>query len=237
MISKDLMRRILTIFLAALPFFVFSQGKSHHDTVGHGNFIRLNVARLLTADLAVSYERTLSRKVSLEMEFGYQCALESHVHSDEGNPFFRIYQLLPGEGFSVEAGPKIYRLSRNHPGFYIQPWGIFKNMRCTDVSFRSSGYGDKEKCYPYGDNRYRVYGAAIRVGSMKTYGCFVMDFYAGAGIKVMDNHYNLYGYWDQEKEDLLPYNKDKSPDSLHKMTALPVISLGLKIGFGFGRGR
>ena len=245
------MRVVLIFFLATMHLYIFSQENVLHDPAGpapkptersltrtdtvHGNFLKLNLARLLFVDFAVSYERKISQKISLEMEFGYQYPIESHGHSDMGNPFFGITLLLPGQGFSLEAGPKIYRLNRNHPGFYILPWLIFKDMRCTDVSFTSSVYGNKEKNYPYGDNRYQVYGAIFRIGTMKNFGGLILDFYTGVGIKVNYNHYVLYGYWDTEKEKLLPYNKDGSPVSTQKTTAYPAISLGLKIGFGFGR--
>lgn len=245
------MRIVLIFFLAALHLNTYSQDNRLHKPAGsapkpnarslaridtvHGNFIKLNLARLLFLDFAVSYERKLSQKLSLEMEFGYQYPLESHQHSDMGNPFFGLTVLLPGQGFSLEAGPKIYRLSRNHPGFYMLPWVIVKDMSCTDVSFPSSVYGNKEKCYPYGDNHYQVYGAILRIGTMRNFGGVIIDFYTGVGIKVKCNHYDLYGYWDNEKEKLLTYNNDGSPVSTQKTTAYPAISLGLKIGFGFGR--
>jgi len=245
------MRGLLIFLLAALPFSDFSQEKGLYDPAGptlgsfeknlartdtvHGNFIKLNLARLLFVDFAISYERKISKKISLEMEFGYQYPLESHQHSDMGNPFYGVTLLLPGQGFSVEAGPKIYRLNRNHPGFYILPWMIIKDMWCTDVSFPSSVYGNKEKCYPYGDNHYQVYGVIFRIGTMKNFGGLILDLYTGVGIKVKCNHYDLYGYWDNEKEELLSYNKDGSPVSTQKTTVYPAISLGLKIGFGFGR--
>jgi hypothetical protein len=245
------MRAVLIFLLATLPFSDFSQEKGFFNPPGptpipverslprtdtvHGNFIKLNLARLLFVDFAVSYERKISRKISLEMEFGYQYPLESHQHSDMGNPFFGLTLFLPGQGFSLEAGPKIYRLNRNHPGFYILPWVIFKDMRCTDVSFPASVYGNKEKSYPYGDNHYQVYGAILRIGTMKNFGGLILDLYTGVGIKVKCNHYDLYGYWDNETEELLSYNKDGSPVSTQKTTVYPAISLGLKIGFGFGR--
>lgn len=245
------MQGVLIFFLATLSFSAYAQEKGLSDPAGptlgsseknlartdteRGNFIKLNLARLLFVDFAVSYERKISRKISLEMEFGYQYPLESHQHSDIGNPFFGLTLFLPGQGFSFEAGPKIYRLNQNHPGFYILPWMIFKDMVCTDVSFPASVYGNKEKCYPYGDNHYQVYGVIFRIGTMKNFGGFILDLYTGVGIKVKSNHYNLYGYWDTDKEDLLSYNKDGSPVSFRKTTVYPAISLGLKIGFGFGR--
>jgi hypothetical protein len=45
----------------------------------------------------------------------------------------------------------------------------------------------------------------------------------------------LIGYWDNEKEDLISYNKDGSPVSTQETMAYPAISLGLKTGYGFGR--
>jgi hypothetical protein len=40
------------------------------------------------------------------MEFVYQYPLESHEHSDMGNPFFGLTLLLPGQGFPLEASLK-----------------------------------------------------------------------------------------------------------------------------------
>lgn len=166
----------------------------HLDTV-HGNFIKLNLSRLLFLDIALSYERKITKKISLEAEAGYQVAIESHTLSPEGVLIFEPLLFLPGQGFSFEAGPKFYRLSRNNPGFYLLPWAVFKTMWCTNVAFPGSadpnGQDDR---YPNGNNHYQVYGAIMRVGTMKRFGGVVLDLYAGAGLKVRVNHYELFSY-------------------------------------------
>jgi hypothetical protein len=199
----------------------------------HSNFIKFNLARLLFLDFAVSYERKISRKVSIEAEFGYQCPIEYHNITSSGNLGFNLQIMAPGQGYSFMAGPKIYRLYKKRPGFYLQPWAIFKYMWCTNVSFPSTVYDNPKYCYPFGDNHYQVYGASLRIGVMQTYHGVILDFYTGIGLKYRVNHYTLYGYHDDEREESHSYNKDRSPVYTTESSVYPFISLGLKLGFGF----
>ncbi|MEI6901067.1 MAG: hypothetical protein WCL00_14420, partial [Bacteroidota bacterium] len=84
----------------------------------HSNFIKLNLARLFGLEIAFSYERKISRKISLELELGYGFPIYVHTPPGNGNPF-EAFPYFPSEGYSIYIGPKFYNLSApNSHGFY-----------------------------------------------------------------------------------------------------------------------
>ena len=69
----------------------------------HNNFIKMNLARLLSFEIAFSYERKISRRWSLELELGYGFPV-----GDKNNPSGDLLaaKFYYPESFSVLAGPK-----------------------------------------------------------------------------------------------------------------------------------
>ena len=195
------------------------------DTI-HSNFIKLNLARLFGLEIALSYERKITDKVSLEIELGYGFPLQVHTPPGNGNPF-EANPYLPSGGYSIYFGPKFYNLSLNMPGFYFEPFFMFKDLKAEDIYFPSNS-----EQYKFGDKYTMVYGLSLRIGTVRKYGGLVVDYYAGLGVKFKDYTYYYYGYYNAYGHHIY-YNPDHSPVIENELSILPSVSLGIKLGFGF----
>lgn len=198
----------------------------------HSNFIKLNLARLLSFEIAFSYERKLTRSWSVELELGYGFPV-GNKDSPSGNPFAGKFYYP--ESFSVLAGPKLYRIIPEMPGAYIELFLQFKNERFLDSYFpinvpnENSDIGN----YTHGDVYSKVYGFSFRFGTLRKYGQVIIDYYTGIGLKIKVNTYHLDGYYDGERDQFYYFNTDHSPVKSEQNVLVPVFSLGLKLGFGF----
>jgi len=200
------------------------------DTI-HSNFIKLNLARLFSFEIAFSYEHKVSPFVSVELELGYQLPLYPSPPGS-GSPF-ETDQLF-SEGFTLLIGPKLYRLWKNRPGFYLEPFAIFKTLRYLNVYFPAS-YADipRSESYPIGDKYTQVYGITLRIGTIRKYGKVIVDYYTGIGMKVKDYTYKFYGYDDYYDGKTVYYSADHTPVIRKSTEIWPVFNLGIKMGFGF----
>lgn len=201
------------------------------DTI-HSNFIKLNLTRLFSFEIALSYERKLSPFVSLEFEVGYQFPLYDRTRPGSGD-LLETAQLF-SEGFSLLLGPKVYRLWNRRPGFYIEPFAIFKTLRYLNVYLPGSYVSNpSSEFYPFGDKYTTVYGITLRIGTVRKYGKLILDYYTGLGIKVKDYAYYYYGYYDHYDNKNVYYLLDHSAITRKVTEIWPVFNLGIKIGFGF----
>ena len=192
----------------------------------HSNFIKLNLARLFGLEIAFSYERKISRKISLELELGYGFPIYVHTPPGNGNPF-EAFPYFPSEGYSIYIGPKFYNLSApNSHGFYFEPFFMFKNLKAIDIYFPSNS-----DTYKHGDRYTLVYGLSLRIGTVRKYGGVVVDYYAGLGVKFKDNTYYCKSYWNGYQH--IYYFKDHTALVSKELIVLPSVSLGIKMGFGF----
>ncbi|MEI7727896.1 MAG: hypothetical protein WCK09_22505, partial [Bacteroidota bacterium] len=77
-------------------------------------------------------------------------------------------------------------------------------------------------------------GLSIRIGIMKRYGTFVVDYYFGGGVKYIMVHQLVYGsYYYHDSGQMHWYNEDHSPIVTDQTLLGLVINLGIKIGFAF----
>lgn len=84
------------------------------------------------------------------------------------------------------------------------------------------------------DQKRNDFGLSFRIGYMKRYGKFVVDWYAGAGIKYILLHQVVYGYYPyHDSSNLMWFNQDHSPDVYNKQLWGPVFNVGVKMGFAF----
>jgi hypothetical protein len=201
------------------------------DTV-HNNFIKMNLARLLSFEFAFSYERRISRRWSAEFELGYGFPV-GNKGNPSGNPFGATFYFP--ESFSVLAGPKFYRIIPKMPGSYLELFLQFKDERFLNSYFSPSVPNDHSSSanYPHGDVYSKVYGFSFRLGTLRKYGPVVIDYYTGIGLKIKVNTYYLDGYYNGDSDWFYYYHTDHSPDISKQNVLVPVFSLGLKLGFGF----
>ena len=199
----------------------------------HSNFIKLNLSRLFGLEIAMAYERKISRSVSLEIELGYQFTT-SHRRKPGSGDVFENFP-FPPEGYSVYIGPKIYRIF-NNPGGYVEPSFLFKDLRYLNQLFASDNklvQPVSSEYYPVGNQFIQVYGLNLRFGMLRKYGKVIFDYYTGAGVRLKDNTYYFYGYYDYHDNHTFYYNADHSPRIVKDLTVTPAIYLGVKMGFGF----
>jgi hypothetical protein len=77
-------------------------------------------------------------------------------------------------------------------------------------------------------------GLSFRVGYMRRYGQFVVDFYLGAGLKYVMLHQLIYADYLYHDSDAMHWrNEDHSPDVYDLFLYQPVINGGIKIGVAF----
>ncbi|MEI8004890.1 MAG: hypothetical protein WCI48_01690 [Bacteroidota bacterium] len=198
----------------------------------HKNFIKMNLARLLSFEIAFSYERKISRRWSVELELGYGFPV-GNKSNPSGNPLAAKFYYP--ESFSVLAGPKYYRIIPKMPGSYLEFFLQFKDERFLDSYFSSSVPGNPSgsEINPHGDVYSKVYGFSFRFGTLRKYGAVVVDYYTGIGLKLKVNTYYLDGYYNGERDEFHYYNADHSQVKSEQNVLVPVFNLGLKLGFGF----
>jgi hypothetical protein len=187
------------------------------------NFVKVNITKILHLEMAFSYERFISRKLTWETElsaiFGVQSA---DAYYTINYPFYNY------DGFSVTTYPKFYIINSRT---YLSPTFIYRYLWFTDVR---TGWPGSNENGELQDQYRNDFGLSLRVGFMKRYGKFVIDYYAGAGIKYIKLHQLVYGsYYYHDSNEMHWSNEDHSPNVYDKNLVRPVINAGIKIGFAF----
>jgi hypothetical protein len=198
----------------------------------HNNFIKMNLARLLSFEIAFSYERKFSNRWSAELELGYGFPV-----GDKNTPSGDLLaaKFYYPESFSVLAGPKYYGIIPEMPGSYLEFFLQFKDERFLNSYFSINVPNENSgsEIYPHGDVYSKVYGFSFRFGTLRKYGSVVVDYYTGIGLKIKVNTYYLDGYFDGKRDWFYYYNADQSAITCEQNVLVPVFNLGLKLGFGF----
>ena len=187
------------------------------------NFLKFNLIKLAHLEIALSYERVITPKVSWETEisviFGIQGA-DAHYQFN--------YPLYNYNGFSLTTNPKYYF---GHSGFYVGTVFMYRYLWFDQV--RTAWPGESAA----GDLQDQVrndFGGSFRIGIMRRYGQAVVDWYVGGGIKVIMVHQLVYADYRYADNDQMHWrHEDHSPDVYDQTLLGPVINAGIKIGFGF----
>jgi hypothetical protein len=189
------------------------------------NFLKVNIAKLFHLELALSYERYISKRFTWETE------LSGILGINGADAYYFIdYPLYNYNGISITTYPKFYVIS---PRTYLSPvfmyrylW--FKGVRTDWPDKDTEGNGELQDQY-----RHDL-ALSLRIGFMRRYGKFVIDFYAGGGIKYIIIHQLVYSTYEDHDDDEMYWNHpDHSPDTYNKGLFGPVINLGIKIGGAF----
>ena len=197
----------------------------NHDTRHYNNFLKWNVTKVAHLEIAFSYERLIAKNITWETElsaiFGVQSA----------DAYYQIPQPLYNyNGFSVTTYPKYYVIS---PTAYLGVVFMYKYLWATGIrtDWPDKGGSGNGKL----QDQYRNdLGLSIRIGIMKRYGTFVVDYYFGGGVKYIMVHQLVYGsYYYHDSGQMHWYNEDHSPIVTDQTLLGLVINLGIKIGFAF----
>ena len=188
------------------------------------NFLKWNVSKLAHLEVAFSYERLIAPNLTWETElsaiFGVKSADAYYMNN---------YPLYNYNGFSVTTYPKFYLIN---PRTYLSFVFMYRYLWATDIrtDWPDGGNGNGQLQDQYRND----FGLSARLGIMKRYGQFVVDYYLGAGIKYIMLHQLVYGMYEyHDSSQMIWYNPDHSPTVQDRIIYGPVVNLGIKIGFGF----
>jgi len=194
-----------------------------YNPLKYKNSFKINLAKLLHVELALSYERVIDSVYSLETEVGYIVGFKN------ADGYYTInYPIYNYSGCFIQTIMKYYY---NGNGAYFAPVLLYKYLWCTGMRTGfpfSSANGDLQ------DQFRNDYGISIRMGKAKRYGQFIVDYYAGLGVKLVSIHVNDYGkYLEHDEGRMTWYHTDHSPKVSEQSLIHPIVNLGVKIGAGF----
>jgi hypothetical protein len=187
----------------------------------YGNFLKINIAKLIHLEFAIAYERRIGKKLSWETEAGYQVG----VRNADAHYMFN-YPLYNYNGFTVLTYPKYYCInSRTYIGLAF----LYKYLYFTQVrtGFQDTGGEGGSLQDQFRDD----YGLSVRIGMTKRFGNFILDLYGGLGYKYVTIHQVIYGYYLYH--DSSQYHAYDTPEIYNETLYMPIVNFGIKIGFGF----
>ena len=189
----------------------------------YSNFLKFNMTKLFHLELAFSYERLISKNFTWETELSAIFGVAS------ANAYYTInYPLFNYDGFSVTTYPKFYIINSRT---YLGPVFMYRYLWFLGVR---TGWPDGGGNGELQDQYRNDFGLSLRVGFMKRYGKFVIDYYVGAGVKYILLRQLVYGsYLYHDSSQMHWNNEDHSPDVYNQHLFGPVINAGIKLGFAF----
>ena len=195
---------------------------SESEPLVTNNFIKLNLVKLLHLELGVSYERVISKKFSWEVEFSGMLGVPS------SGILTNVYPLFNYSGISITAYPKYYF----SPKAYVS---VVLMYRYLWVKGMTSAWPDQNEISgSYFTDQYRNdFGLSLRIGIMKRYGKWIVDYYFGAGVKYIALKQLIYGQYEEDSSYLIWNNENHTPTLVYKELFGPVINFGIKIGKAF----
>ena len=189
------------------------------------NILKVNITKVINAEIAFDYERRLTDRWTFEVEAGYQFASGYRMGDDF---FLDSYPLWKYSGINIVAGPKLY-LGRI---VYLQMIVIYHYLDMDLSRTKTATSGHYGLQYQYRND----FGGALRFGLIsRAFGSMVFDSYIGIGLKACRINQFIYGSYsyDDSNNYFNWYNTDHSADHNHVTLLKPVINLGIKIGIGF----
>jgi hypothetical protein len=187
----------------------------------HKNFLKLNVAKIFHLELALSYERLLAKNFTWETEVSAIFGVVSFTSEMINYPLFNY------SGFSITSYPKFWV----NPRTYLAVVLMYRNLGVVGMK---SDWPDAMNYGKLQDQFRNDYGLSFRLGVMKCYGRFVIDYYAGFGVKDVWLHQLVYGeYIEFESNTIHWYNQDHSATISDTDRLGLVLNLGIKIGGAF----
>ncbi|MFZ4520371.1 MAG: hypothetical protein ACOYNC_01625 [Bacteroidales bacterium] len=196
------------------------------QTRHYENFLKWNVSKLGHLEIALAYERVIVPNLTWENEFSVIFGVQgADAYYMNNIPLYNY------NGFSITTYPKYYL--PNHKA-YLSMVFMYRYLWATGIRTDWPGQAGSSGNGKLQDQYRDDYGLSIRVGWMKRTKQFIVDFYAGAGIKYVALHQLVYGYYRyHDSESMGWYNPDHSPDVYDKGLISPVLNLGVKIGVAF----
>ncbi len=189
----------------------------------YNNFLKWNITKLAHLEVAFSYERLITETLTWETElsaiFGVQSA---DAHYQIPQPLYNY------NGFSVTTYPKLFLINSTT---YFGAVFMYRYLWANDIR---TGWPDQYESGLLQDQYRNDFGISLRIGIMRRYGSFVVDYYFGGGVKYITLHQLVYGYYQyHDSGSMRWYHEDHSPDVYDKALLGLVLNLGIKIGLAF----
>lgn len=187
------------------------------------NFLKVNISKIFHLEMAFSYERLISKNFTWETEVSAIFGVAS------ADAYYTInYPLYNYNGFSITTNPKFYIINSRT---YMAPVFMYRYLWAIGIR---TDWPDKGGNGELQDQYRNDFGLSLRIGVMKRYKKFVIDYYVGGGVKYIMLHQLVYGsYYYHDSETMHWYNDDHSPNVYDRYLFGPVINAGIKLGFAF----
>ena len=192
--------------------------------VQHTNVFKFDAMRLIIGDIALSYERVIGQKTSLEFEAGptlSNLGLNRLAFHDDGSLNGAKSTGLGGFGsLAIRFYPLDGRPALNQ--FYISPKYKYRQYNELIASNQGSALADRAG---YSKQHIFTFNFGIQQWVAKQ---FALDYYVGIGIGHSNDRYSTANsYYDEVKMDWAEEWVDQS-----SKTANVVLSIGIKCGIG-----
>ena len=211
-----------TVYIHHLSGKVRNELLAPQNPLVYKNFLKWNVAKIFHLEFGLSYERMISKKISWETEVSAILGITSGA-----NFLTKTHSLYNYDGFSVTTYPKFYFTNSRT---YLSGVFMYRYLQAIDTHTvwpANDGNGD------FQDQYRNDFGLSVRIGFMRRYGRFLVDYYVGGGIKYTMLHQLVYGY--DAYYNLIYWRQEDHSADVYNMGLLgPVFNLGIKIGRAFG---
>ena len=220
-------REVIVIDRHAAPE---KRSTSHEDDflsekwVQHTNVFKFDAMRLIIGDIALSYERVIGQKTSLEVELGptlSNLGLNRLTFHNDGSLDNNKNTGLGGFGsLAIRFYPLDGRPALNQ--FYISP--KYKYRQYNEMISANPGSALSDR-HGYAKQHIFTFNFGIQQWVAKQ---FALDYYVGIGIGHSNDRYSTANsYYDETTMDWAEEWIDKSAQ-----TANVVLSIGIKCGIG-----
>lgn len=194
------------------------------DWVQHDNVFKFDAMRLIIGDIALSYERVIGQKTSLEVELGptiSNLGLNRLKFHNDGSLDNSKNSSLGGFGsLAVRFYPLDGRPALNQ--FYISPKYKYRQYNEMISPNAGSALADRDG---YSKQHIFTFNFGIQQWVAKQ---FALDYYVGFGIGHSSDRYSIANsYYDSGAMDWKEEWIDKS-----SKTANVILSVGIKCGIG-----
>lgn len=195
-----------------------------NNWVQHDNVFKFDAMRLIIGDIALSYERVIGQKTSLEVELGptlSNLGLNRLTFHNDGSVGSNKNTSLGGFGsLAIRFYPLDGRPALNQ--FYVSPKYKYRQYNEMISPNAGSALSDRNG---YSKQHIFTFNFGIQQWVAKQ---FALDYYVGIGIGQSSDRYSTANsYYDEVKMDWSEEWIDKTTK-----TANVVLSIGIKCGIG-----
>ncbi len=228
---------LIFMILSGVPYILFPQSAPERE---RKNSISLNVLELAAFEAQITYERALSKRMSLIARGGWKFPVSGGPYRVDGGTFFSIRldkNFLFTHGYSAALGMNYY-LKPEH-GFYISAEAFFSDESYEKLFYEYCTGMTKESYVKEQSYSREEYGMKFLVGKKlnlsKRRPQWQADFFGGIGFMHRNEETIVY----RRKYDTCDCNSDRDwtvydpPEASRKEKWLPGMFAGILLTYSF----